>query len=192
MQKIYNIISGKKPLYTFITFSLFYTIILGILYLFSTMPLLSKTEFMNMNALNKNTEFKELNKGLSKQSDLLKTAKSNLNNKMGLFLNEQEIEKFYEEISNLSLKKQMTMKSLIRGETILIDDKNSNSALEKYKVSVSYELEGSFSNYLAIRKDLANLEKVIIFEQENIKRSNNKGIIATATISVPRMVFKGE
>ena len=192
MQKIYNIISGKKPLYTFITFSLSYTILLGILYLFSSMPLLSKTEFMNMNALNKNTEFKELNKGLSKKYDLLKTAKSNLNNKMGLFLNEQEIEKFYEEISNLSLKKQMTMKSLIRGETILIDDKNSNSALEKYKVSVSYELEGSFSNYLAIRKDLANLEKVIIFEQENIKRSNNRGIIATATISVPRMVFKGE
>ena len=191
MQKIYNIISGKKPLYTFITFSLSYTILLGILYLFATMPLISKTKFMNMNALNKNIEFKELNKGLSKQSDLLKTAKSNLNNKMGLFLNEQEIEKFYEEISNLSLKKQMTMKSLIRGETILIDDKNSNSALEKYKVSVSYELEGSFSNYLAIRKDLANLEKVIIFEQENIKRSN-KGIIATATISVPRMVFKGE
>ena len=191
MQKIYNIISGKKPLYTFITFSLSYTILLGILYLFATMPLISKTKFMNMNALNKNIEFKELNKGLSKQSDLLKTAKSNLNNKMGLFLNEQEIEKFYEEISNLSLKKQMTMKSLIRGETILIDDKNSNSALEKYKVSVSYELEGSFANYLAIRKDLANLEKVIIFEQENIKRSN-KGIIATATISVPRMVFKGE
>jgi len=156
------------------------------------MPLLSKTEFMNKNALLKNNEFIGLEKKLSKQSDLLKTAKSSLNNKMGLFLNEQEIEKFYEEISNLSLKKQMTMKSLIRGETILIDDKKNNSTVEQYKVSVSYELEGSFSNYLAIRKDLANLEKVIIFEEEKIIRSNNKGIIATGTISVPRMVFKGE
>ena len=192
MQKIYNIISGKKPLYTFITFSLSYTILLGILYLFSSMPLLSKTEFMNTNALNTNNEFKGLDKSLLKQSSLLKTAKNSLNNKMGLFLNDQEIEKFYEEISNLSLKKQMTMKSLIRGETILIDDKKNNSTVEQYKVSVSYELEGSFSNYLSIRKDLTNLEKVIIFEEEKIIRSGNKGIIATGTISVPRMVFKGE
>ena len=84
------------------------------------------------------------------------------------------------------------MKSLVRGETVLIDNKNNNSNLKQYKVSVAYALEGSFANYLAIRKDLADLEKIIIFENESIKRSENNNIIAIGNISVPRMELKGD
>ena len=190
MDKLYKIISGKKSFHIFILFSFLYSIILAIFYLFMTMPLISKTEFMNLNALNKNNEITELNNTLTKQKEILSLSKNNLNTKMGLFLNDQEIEEFYEEISNISLKKQMIMKSLIRGETILIDD-NNNSDVQQYKVSVSYELEGSFANYLSIRKELANLAKVIIFENESITRAKNNSIIAIGEISVPRMEFKG-
>jgi len=191
MKKIYTIISGKKSLSTFIIFSFIYSIILGIAYTTVTMPLVSKYKFMDQNIINKNNELNELSLNLSKKREVLKNNKNTLNTKMGLFLNDQEIEEFYETISNLSLKKQMTMKSLIRGKTILVDDKNNNSDVQQYKVSVSYELEGSFNNYLAIRKDLANLAKVIIFENESIIRSKNNNILAIATISVPRMVFTG-
>jgi len=191
MKKIYTIISGKKSLSTFIIFSFIYSIILGIAYTTVTMPLVSKYKFMDQNIINKNNELNQLSLNLSKKREVLKNNKNTLNTKMGLFLNDQEIEEFYETISNLSLKKQMTMKSLIRGKTILVDDKNNNSDVQQYKVSVSYELEGSFNNYLAIRKDLANLAKVIIFENESIIRSKNNSILAIATISVPRMVFTG-
>ena len=190
MNKLYQIISGKKSFHIFILFSFIYSIILAIFYLFMTMPLISKTEFMKLNALNKNNEITELNNTLTKQKEILRLSKNNLNTKMGLFLNDQEIEEFYEEISNISLKKKMIMKSLIRGETILIDD-NNNSDVQQYKVSVSYELEGSFANYLSIRKELANLAKVIIFENESITRAKNNSIIAIGEISVPRMEFKG-
>jgi hypothetical protein len=191
MNKLYKIISGKKSFHIFILFSFIYSIILAIFYLFMTMPLISKTEFMNINALNKNNEIVELNNTLTKQKEILSLSKNNLNTKMGLFLNDQEIEEFYEEISNISLKKQMIMKSLIRGETILIDDDNNKSDVQQYKVSVAYELEGSFANYLSIRKELANLAKVIIFENESITRAKNNSIIAIGEISVPRMEFKG-
>ena len=191
MNKLYQFISGKKSFYIFIIFSFVYSIVLGIFYLTITMPLISKTKFMNLNALNKNNEILELNNTLSKQKDVLSLSKDNLNTKMGLFLNDQEIEKFYEEISNISLKKKMIMKSLVRGETILIDGDNNNSDVQQYKVSVAYELEGSFANYLSIRQELANLAKVIIFENESITRSKNNSIIAIGEISVPRMEFKG-
>ena len=196
MKKIYDIISGKNTLYTCIIFSTVYSLILLIVFFSITRPLITNIEFMNSNTVNKNNELKDLNESLSKKTLLLKNNKNILNTKMGLFLNDQEIEEFYSEISDLSLKKQMTMKSLVRGETTLIDNqidnKKNNSDLKQYKVSVAYELEGSFADYLSIRKDLANLEKIIVFENESIVRSENNNIIAKGNISVPRMEFKGE
>ena len=192
MKTIYALISGKNTWQTSIIFAAAYSFILIIAFFSITKPLVSNIEFMNNSTINKNNELKGLNELLSKRILLLKNNKNILNTKMGLFLNDQEIEEFYAEISDLSLTKKMTMKSLVRGETILIDNKNNNSNLKQYKVGVSYALEGSFSNYLSIRKDLANLEKIIIFENESITRSENNNIIAVGNISVPKMVLKGD
>jgi len=192
MKIIYTLISGKNTLNTCIIFAVAYSFILLIAFFSITMPLISNIEFMNNSTLNKNNELKDLNDSLSKRTLLLENNKNILNTKMGLFLNDQEIEEFYAEISDLSLIKKMTMKSLVRGETVLIDNENNNSNLKQYKVSVAYELEGSFVNYLSIRKDLANLEKIIVFENESIRRSENNNIIAIGNISVPRMELKGD
>ena len=133
MQKIYNIISGKKPLYTFITFSLSYTILLGILYIFSSMPLASKTEFMSKNALLKNNDFKGLDKSLLKQSALLKTAKNSLNNKMLLtsWVEEETINnKSNRNLRNLySLNNRNKMHSILWEVEIISNLNNQNKKM---------------------------------------------------------------
>ena len=55
-----------------------------------------------------------------------------------------------------------------------------------YKMSVSYEIEGGFSNYVNFRNVLANKPKIVNIENEEIKKNENRsGLIkATATVSL--------
>ena len=55
-----------------------------------------------------------------------------------------------------------------------------------YKMTVSYEIEGGFSNYVNFRNVLANKAKIVNIEAENIKKSDSSGglITATATVSL--------
>ena len=55
-----------------------------------------------------------------------------------------------------------------------------------YKMSVSYEIEGGFTNYVNFRNILANKSKIVNIENEEIKKNENiSGLIkATATVSL--------
>ena len=55
-----------------------------------------------------------------------------------------------------------------------------------YKMTVSYEIEGGFSNYVNFRNVLANKSKIVNIEQESITKSEGSGglISATATVSL--------
>ena len=55
-----------------------------------------------------------------------------------------------------------------------------------YKMSVSYEIEGGFTNYVNFRNILANKPKIVNIENEEIKKNENiSGLIkATATVSL--------
>ena len=53
-------------------------------------------------------------------------------------------------------------------------------------MSVSYEIEGGFTNYVNFRNILANKSKIVNIENEEIKKNENiSGLIkATATVSL--------
>lgn len=55
-----------------------------------------------------------------------------------------------------------------------------------YKMSVSYEIEGGFTNYVNFRNIIANKPKIVNIENEEIKKNENiSGLIkATATVSL--------
>ena len=55
-----------------------------------------------------------------------------------------------------------------------------------YKMSVSYEIEGGFSNYVNFRNVLANKPKIVNIESESIKKDENSNglIVARATVSL--------
>jgi len=192
MKKIINIIGKKSSIFIFVLFSSLYSIFLFGVFIFVVSPMIEKTSLMKLDNLEKVEMIQKINTRIKVIETEIDSSKNSLNTKMGLFLNDQEIEKFYEEISNLSLQKEMTMRSLVRGNTEEMEQEDNNSNVKQYKVSVSYELEGSFMKYLSLRETLANLEKVIIFESENIKRSKGNNILAIAEISVPKMVFGGD
>ncbi|MBH32021.1 MAG: hypothetical protein CMD90_00020 [Gammaproteobacteria bacterium] len=55
-----------------------------------------------------------------------------------------------------------------------------------YKMSVSYEIEGGFSNYVNFRNVLANKPKIVNIESESIRKNENSNglIVAKATVSL--------
>ncbi len=55
-----------------------------------------------------------------------------------------------------------------------------------YKMSVSYEIEGGFSNYVNFRNVLANKPKIVNIESESINKNENSNglIVAKATVSL--------
>ena len=58
-----------------------------------------------------------------------------------------------------------------------------------YKMSVEYEIEGGFSNYVNFRNILSNKPKIVNIEKEEISKNEGSGMItATATVSLVKTV----
>ena len=114
--------------------------------------------------------------------------------KFKLFVSEKEVEELYQLISFSAIRNQLKVKKLIRGEEEAVRGSAAASGadistvpVDYYKIFVEYDIEGKFPNYLKLKEEIAELDKLIVFEKEEVKTTKNSTIIASVKISLVRM-----
>ena len=115
---------------------------------------------------------------------------------MKLFHTNAEVEELYETISTIALEYKLKISKLERGkeEPVYANNAKENNNQNKgpisyYKILVKYQVVGNYLFYMKFKKELAEMEKIINFEKEEIKViPEKKGqISADGIISVARL-----
>ena len=134
-------------------------------------------------------EYTEHNKNKTKLSKNLKKIKSNYNNASEGYYLLEEIDSFYSNLSLLSsennLKIKKVDKKILELEETKNEKKNSTNLLRTFEVY--YSVQGQFSDYLKLREDLSNNNKVIVYKEEIISKDSllRNNVIINATLNVP-------
>ena len=115
---------------------------------------------------------------------------------MKLFHTNAEVEELYETISTIALEYKLKVSKLERGkeEPVYANNVKENNNQNKgpisyYKILVKYQVVGNYLFYMKFKKELAEMEKIINFENEEITIiPEKKGqISADGIISVARL-----
>ena len=128
--------------------------------------------------------------GLEKDVDELTLAREV---KFNLFVSEQEVEDLYQLISFTALRNKLKVKRLIRGEEQAIRENVpagqdvTSIPPDYFKIFVEYDIEGKFPDYLKLKQEIAKLDKLIVFEKEDVKTTESGTILAAVKISLVRM-----
>ena len=117
-----------------------------------------------------------------------------------LFHSQKEVEGLYQNISNYALTNGLSIVNLNKKDAIAVGpnnqavDQNNNNSGEAnpegqilyYKIPVDYKIQGNYLGYLKFRRALAQSNKVINFDKEQINVDTNlKGVvISEGTISI--------
>ena len=126
-----------------------------------------------------------------------------------LFHSQKEVEDLYQNVSKFALINGLSIVNLKKGEVVPVngaapqqqgttettnqnpDNQATQNAPENpqvayYKIPVDYEIQGSFLGYLKFRKSLAESQKVINFDKEeiNILKESQGQILSKGTISI--------
>ena len=120
--------------------------------------------------------------------NLVKIKSNYTDSSKGYYLLE-EIDSFYSNLSLLSSKNDLKIKKIDK-KVLKIDDpqkKQNNSKGLIKTFEIYYTLEGQFKDYLNLREDLSNNNKVIIYKEEVISKDSisKKNVIINATLNVP-------
>ena len=119
-----------------------------------------------------------------------------------LFHSQKEVEGLYQNISNYALTNGLSIVNLNKKEAIAVgpnnqavdQNNNNNNSGEAnpegqilyYKIPVDYKIQGNYLGYLKFRRALAQSNKVINFDKEQINVDTNlKGVVVSeGTISI--------
>ena len=117
-----------------------------------------------------------------------------------LFHSQKEVEGLYQNISNYALTNGLSIVNLNKKDAIAVGpnnqavDQNNNNSGEAnpegqilyYKIPVDYKIQGNYLGYLKFRRALAQSNKVINFDKEQINLDSNlKGVVVSeGTISI--------
>jgi len=117
-----------------------------------------------------------------------------------LFHSQKEVEGLYQNISNYALTNGLSIVNLNKKDAIAVGpnnqavDQNNNNSGETnpegqilyYKIPVDYKIQGNYLGYLKFRRALAQSNKVINFDKEQINVDTNlKGVVVSeGTISI--------
>ena len=151
-----------------------------------------------------NPKFKKLNATLNEQNQFIKEIDEaepimiNLlkqideltiqrNTTAKLFVSEQEVEELYQLISFSALKNQLVLSNLNRGEEEIIYKDKEKTIIDYKKIYVKFSIDGFFSTYMSLRKEIAELDKNVFFETENITRNEDGSIQAEVELSMVKM-----
>tara|TARA_B100001123_G_scaffold282723_1_gene314993 strand:- start:161 stop:775 length:615 start_codon:yes stop_codon:yes gene_type:complete len=104
-----------------------------------------------------------------------------------LFVSEQEVEELYQLISFSALKNQLLLGNLNRGEEQIIYQDPEKTIVDFTKIFVKFSITGNFSTYMALRKEIAGLDKNVFFEMEKITRNDDGSIEADVELSMVKM-----
>ena len=151
-----------------------------------------------------NPKFKKLNATLNEQNQFIKEIDEaepimlNLlkqideltiqrNTTAKLFVSEQEVEELYQLISFSALRNQLVLSNLNRGKEEIIYKDKERTIIDYKKIYVKFAIDGFFSTYMSLRKEIAELDKNVFFETENITRNEDGSIQADVELSMVKM-----
>ena len=159
-------------------------------YFFLIKPVFTKQESLILDKYNKLSETDKMNSQINALTKKVEELEMEREEKFKLFVSEQEVEELYQLISFSALRNQLKVIKLIRGEEEAIRENDSADAklpVDYYKIYVEYDIEGKFPNYLKLKQEIAELDKLIVFEKEEVKTTESRTIIASVKISLVRM-----
>ena len=159
-------------------------------YFFLIKPVFTKQENLILDKYNKLSETDKMNSQINALTKKVEELEMEREEKFKLFVSEQEVEELYQLISFSALRNQLKVIKLIRGEEEAIresDSANKKLPIDYYKIYVEYDIEGKFPNYLKLKAEIAELDKLIVFEKEEVKTTESRTIIASVKISLVRM-----
>ena len=134
-------------------------------------------------------EYIEHNKNKTQLSKNLKKIKSNYNNASDSYYLLEEIDSFYSNLSLLSSENNLKIKKVDKKivEPQETNNKKNNSTNLLKTFEVYYSVQGQFSDYLKLREDLSNNNKVIVYKEEIISKDSllRNYVIINATLNVP-------
>ena len=144
-------------------------------------------------------ELVQLQSDLKKQQKRLDTINKEFSGKVKLFHTDAEVEGLYETLSTLALEYKLTVSKLERGKETTVykttnnsennKQKNENKQIDYYKILVKYQVTGNYLRYMNFKESIANMDKIVHFEKEEIKvMPKKKGIVvADGVLSVIRL-----
>ena len=144
-------------------------------------------------------ELVQLQSDLKKQQKRLDTINKEFSGKVKLFHTDAEVEELYETLSILALEYKLTVSKLERGKETPVykttnnsennNQKNENKQIDYYKILVKYQVTGNYLRYMNFKESIANMDKIVHFEKEEIKvMPKKKGIVvADGVLSVIRL-----
>ena len=144
-------------------------------------------------------ELVQLQSDLKKQQKRLDTINKEFSGKVKLFHTDAEVEELYETLSILALEYKLTVTKLERDKETPVykptnnsensNQKNENKQIDYYKILVKYQVTGNYLRYMNFRESIANMDKIVHFEKEEIKViPKKKGIVvADGVLSVIRL-----
>ena len=104
-----------------------------------------------------------------------------------LFVSEQEVEELYQLISFSALRNKLVLGKLNRGKEEIIYEDAQKTIVDFKKISVKFSIDGLFSTYMSLRKEIAELDKNVYFEKETIRRNEDGTIRADVELSMLKM-----
>ena len=165
-----------------------------LLYFFLIKPVFTEQESMIKDKYYKLSETKTMNSQINALENKVEELEIVREEKFKLFVSEQEVEELYQLISFSALRNQLKVIKLIRGEEEAIRESAADAAadtatlpVDYYKIFVEYDIEGKFPNYLKLKEEIAELDKLIVFEKEEVRTTESRNIIASVKISLVRM-----
>tara|TARA_B100002003_G_scaffold231492_1_gene242549 strand:- start:242 stop:862 length:621 start_codon:yes stop_codon:yes gene_type:complete len=165
-----------------------------LLYFFLIKPVFTEQESMIKDKYYKLSETETMNSQINALENKVEELEIVREEKFKLFVSEQEVEELYQLISFSALRNQLKVIKLIRGEEEAIREGAASTGadiatlpVDYYKIFVEYDIEGKFPNYLKLKEEIAELDKLIVFEKEEVKTTESRTIIASVKISLVRM-----
>ena len=159
-------------------------------YFFLIKPVFTKQENLILDKYEKLSETDKMNSQINALTKKVEELEMEREEKFKLFVSEQEVEELYQLISFSALRNQLKVIKLIRGEEEAIrenDSADETLPVDYYKIYVEYDIEGKFPNYLKLKEEISALDKLIVFEKEEVKTTESRNIIASVKISLVRM-----
>ena len=165
-----------------------------LVYFFLIKPVFKEQEAMIADKYNKLAETINMKSQIKALTTKVEELELEREEKFKLFVSEKEVEELYQLISFSAIRNQLKVKKLIRGEEEAVRGSPavagtdiSTLPVDYYKIFVEYDIEGKFPNYLKLKEELAELDKLIVFEKEEVKTTKSRTIVASVKISLVRM-----
>jgi len=168
-------------------------IIFLLIYFFLIRPTFQKQEALIQDKYFKLQEIEVMNGQINTLTTKVAELEIEREEKFKLFVSEKEVEELYQLISLSALRNKLKVNKLIRGEEEAIREITDQSAdisalpVDYYKIYVEYDIEGKFPDYLNLKEEIAELDKLIVFEKEEVTTTDSRTVIANVKISLVRM-----